>query len=50
MAGIREVLKTVEGIQELAFILSVPVEIVERTAKEMLSESENKSEQIIDEI
>lgn len=50
MAGIREVIKTAQGIEELAFILSVPVETVERVAERFMGENKgNESEQIIQE-
>lgn len=48
MTGIREAIKTVQGIEELAFILSVPIETVERIAERFMGENkENQSEQII---
>jgi transposase len=47
MAGVREMIKTAEGIRELAFILSVSVETVENMAKRFKQEG-NQSEQIIE--
>lgn len=47
--SIRDMIKTSEGIQELAYILSIPVDAVEKVAKRLQGENEqNSSEQIIE--
>ncbi len=42
MAGIREAIKTAEGIKELAFILSIPVSAVQTMADNFNAEQSGK--------
>ena len=50
MSGIRDFIKTAEGIEELAYILSMPVASVEQVAQRMNDENLNNPERIIDEM